>query len=211
MQLPLWRLRSAASTPSPVAARPAPERARKPPAFLETLRLSLVAATPTLLQADALSGESLAIALGASPARDWPPRYYGADHARAMLARIGDGMPAAWGTRYFLLRAPEPLLVGVGGYKGPPEGGWVEIGYSVVGSHQGRGFATEAARAMAAAAFAVPGVEGVAATTLATLPASIAVLRRCGFVARATEGSGPLRFELRRSAWEARQGAGAPG
>ncbi|MER3514457.1 MAG: hypothetical protein C4310_08775 [Chloroflexota bacterium] len=36
-----------------------------------------------------------------------------------------------------------PVLVGSGGFKGPPHAGAVEIGYSVLPQYQGKGYATE--------------------------------------------------------------------
>ena len=65
---------------------------------------------------------------------------------------------------YFVLLPPAASpqtaareLVGNGGFKGPPSAsGVVEIGYSILPAFQRRGFATEAARCLMAAAFALP-------------------------------------------------------
>jgi len=43
--------------------------------------------------------------------------------------------------------------VGIGSFKGPPVDGAVEIAYAIVPEHQGRGYATAAAREMAEYAF----------------------------------------------------------
>lgn len=83
-----------------------------------------------------------------------------------------------WGTRFFLAGGE---LVGWGGFKGPPDGGDVEIGYEIAASRQGRGLATAAARSMVSEAFADPAVARVLAHTLPEPNASNHVLEKCGF------------------------------
>jgi ribosomal-protein-alanine N-acetyltransferase len=64
-------------------------------------------------------------------------------------------------------------LVGICGYKGPPNAaGEVKIGYSVIAAGQRRGFATGAVRLLIARAFRDPRVTTVAAETLPSLIAS---------------------------------------
>jgi RimJ/RimL family protein N-acetyltransferase len=90
-----------------------------------------------------------------------------------------------------------PLLAGVSGFKGPPRGGVVEIGYGVVAEFQRRGLATEAVAGLVRWAQAHPGVQMVAAHTLPELTASIRVLEKNGFMQRgAPEEEGAIRFEL---------------
>jgi len=57
----------------------------------------------------------------------------------------------------------------------------VEIAYSIDPDHQGRGHATEAARAMTRYAFSQPQVRLVIAHTLPKTNASTRVLSKCGF------------------------------
>lgn len=130
----------------------------------------------------------------------WPPPLNDEESMRywlGMLARQPDLAP--WAEYAIVARAPR-RLVGNGGFKGPPSDGAVEIGYSILPHEQGRGFATEAARALVAFAGAQPGVRRVLAHTLEPEEgaASINVLRKCGFTA---EGAGPepgtLRWVLR--------------
>jgi RimJ/RimL family protein N-acetyltransferase len=122
---------------------------------------------------------------------------------------------AGWLSWYWVLRPEEALdlsgpdrapsipapatLIGSGGFKGPPEGGRVEIGYHVREAHRRRGYATEALRALLAWAFAHPEVRGVIAETAADNAASIGLLEKLGF-ARAGDGSRPglIRFAARR-------------
>jgi [ribosomal protein S5]-alanine N-acetyltransferase len=73
-------------------------------------------------------------------------------------------------------------VIGGCGYKGPPDpDGAVEIAYGVEPAHQGRGYAIEAAGALADFAFGSGRVRLVRAHTLPEPNASTAVLRKCGF------------------------------
>lgn len=102
----------------------------------------------------------------------------------------------AW-MRDFLLEHPDQLgwwsfltihqndhrLIGTCGYKGVPDpDGFVEIGYEIAPAYQGRGFATEVARALVDRAFMHEAVKSVLAHTLAEENASVKVLRRLNFV-----------------------------
>src|SRR5215204_4694476 len=73
-------------------------------------------------------------------------------------------------------------VIGTAGFKGPPDTlGVVEIAYGIVPSQEGRGFATEAAGALVAFAFASEHVQLVRAHTLPMSNASTRVLEKCGF------------------------------
>ncbi|MFI2765483.1 GNAT family N-acetyltransferase [Streptomyces echinatus] len=73
------------------------------------------------------------------------------------------------------------LVVGSIGLFWPPSDGVLELGYGVVASHQGRGYATEAATALAAFALGAPGVHTVVAGVALSNPASVRVLEKAGF------------------------------
>lgn len=85
-----------------------------------------------------------------------------------------------WAPLLFVERVTH-LVIGIGGFKGPPISGDVEVGYAIAPSHRGRGFATEAVAAMTAAAFKQPAVERVIAHTLPAPGSSPRVLTKCGF------------------------------
>ncbi|WP_172448448.1 GNAT family N-acetyltransferase [Caulobacter mirabilis] len=87
---------------------------------------------------------------------------------------------AAWWMHLFF-DAADGRLIGLGGYKGAPASGFVEIGYELAPSVRGRGLATEAARGMVDHAFAQPEIDHVVAHTLPEENASVAILRRLGF------------------------------
>jgi RimJ/RimL family protein N-acetyltransferase len=133
---------------------------------------------------------------------DWPPR----DLADALpfFHRHLLHAPhlAGWFSWYWLLRcedtahcgaaggypdrsaAPAPpttVLVGGGGFTGPPEDGRVEIGYHVRETSRRRGYAAEAVRALLDWAFAHIEVREVIAETVADNRASMGLLKKLGF------------------------------
>jgi ribosomal-protein-alanine N-acetyltransferase len=72
--------------------------------------------------------------------------------------------------------------VGTCGFKGPPDtDGMVEIAYGIAQEHQNNGYATEAAAALVAFAFASGHVRVVRAHTMAEAGASARVLAKCRF------------------------------
>ena len=74
-------------------------------------------------------------------------------------------------------------VVGHAGFHGPPDGdGMVEVGYTVLPHLRGRGYATAALAALVAEAAAAPDVRVVRASVSPDNPASLAVVRRAGFV-----------------------------
>jgi len=73
------------------------------------------------------------------------------------------------------------VTVGLGAFKGPPIDGVVEIAYAIEPAQQGKGYATAAARALAAFAFASGQVRVVRAHTLPEGIASQRVLLKSAF------------------------------
>lgn len=133
----------------------------------------------------------------------WPPDLYDRPAVEWNLRLLQeDPESAGWGTWYFgLRRAGLPvLLIGAGGYKGKPsEAGEVEIGYSIVPSHQRRGYGVAAAGELVTRALRDDRVKCVLAETLPELTASIRVLEKLGF-ALVGSGSEPgvIRYRLAR-------------
>ncbi len=173
--------------------------------MIDTPRLRLVPATPDMLRADLEGPAALAALLGVEAPTQWPPELYDADAIRWTLDAV-ERDPDGWYLQYFLRKGPggEPdALVGVGGYKGGPKEGAVEVGYAVLEPHRRRGYASEAVEGMVARAFADPRVERVIAHTVPELAPSIGVLERCGFrfLGTAEEGEdeeGAIAYERRR-------------
>ena len=128
----------------------------------------------------ALDGdEALSRALGGyEVAEGWTVFPQALPITREALA--ADPGSARWGTRLFVLHEP-PVLVGWGGFKGPPAGGVVELGYAVAPDFRRRGIAREAVRRMLLDAFSSSDVQAVIAHTLAQPGPSTTVLEKTGF------------------------------
>lgn len=171
------------------------------PERVKTDRLELAAATKDLLHAEKRGPEILSAGLDAAVPSDWPPPLYdGAALDYALEQLDGGREQRGWWTWYFV-RRDKRLVVGAGGFKGPPTAdGTVEIGYAIVPSEHGNGYATEATGALVRHAFDDPRVKRVAAETLADGTASIRVLEKNGFVS-AGSGAQPnvLRWVRERS------------
>ena len=109
----------------------------------------------------------------------------------------------------FLIALGDATVIGVCGI-GMGEGPAPELGYWVGVSYWGRGYATEAARAVIDYAFADLKQESIQAGARVTNPASRRVLEKCGFQwtgvglyrIRALASSAPIdRFRLERGIW----------
>lgn len=186
------------------------------PEPIRTMRLDLVPASPRQLAAELDGSEALARALGVRVPDDWPPDLYDRDALEFSLvvAQHTPAEDAHWLSYYFVLRDDEgfgPVAVGIGGYKGPPEAGEVEVGYSVLDVYRRRGIASEAVTGLLARAFADPRVERVTAETLPELVASLGVLARCGFRPLGPGiDEGAVRFAIQRRDWRVPPGCAAP-
>ena len=90
--------------------------------------------------------------------------------------------PDPWRFGFAVVHRDERSVIGAGGFKGPPdEIGMVEIAYGVVPSFEGRGYATEIARALVDYAVKSGSVRVLRAHTMPTPNASTRVLRKNGF------------------------------
>jgi ribosomal-protein-alanine N-acetyltransferase len=169
-----------------------------PGTCLTTGRLVLRVATAELMGI-ASAGDSAALAqlLPARIPPDWPPRIdddgrmarEGFAFVRDLLGKHPDLI--GWWGWFVLLQGPEPLLIGAVSPKGPPDPeGTVEVSYGIVGSHQGKGYATEATLGLIEWIERDPRVRKIVAETLTHLAASIAVMQKCG-LALIGEGSEP--------------------
>ena len=180
---------------------------------IRTPRLDLVRANAGHLRAEMEGAAALAAALGAVVPAGWPPELYG-ENLGAVVAWLGERLAsgpeaAGWLQYYFVARTPEPTLIGVGGFKGAPAGGAVELGYEILAPYRRAGYATEATAGMLAYAFGHPEVDVVVAQTLPHLTPSIRVLEKNGFrlagPGEEAGAEGVIRFEITRAAWSRRQ------
>ncbi len=168
--------------------------------MIETARLKLIPATVALARAEIGDPGEFARLLGATVPANWPPETL-ADALPVFLGWL-EAAPdrAGWFGWYALAAgggAAAPVLVASGGFKGPPQGGTAEIGYSVLPQFQGRGYATELVGGLVRWALGQLGVARVVAETEWANPASVRVLSKAGFApgGPATEPGG-ARFEF---------------
>ncbi len=171
---------------------------------IPTERLELVPATPDLIRAALVDDAYLGKCLGARIPASWPPEFYEPMGLEYTLLRLEAGPEqAGWWMHYFVLRSESEdgrVVIGTGGYKGPPhENGTVEIGYTVASEYQRRGYATEASQGLVRHAFTFPEVHRVVAETFTDLTPSIGVLEKLGFrYVGDGEEAGVIWFELLR-------------
>ena len=169
-----------------------------------TDRLTLVPATVALARAEIDDRAAFARLLQAVVPDHWPPES-AADALPLFLSWL-EAAPdrVGWFGWYALARlgdAAPPVLVGGGGFLGPPQSGAVKIGYSLLPEFQRRGYATEMVGGLVRWALAKPGVDVIAAETEWANPASVRVLEKVGFQRAGTSSApGGARFELRSQA-----------
>src|SRR5262245_61986875 len=151
----------------------------------DTHRLTLVPCTPEQLLALIDDPERFERLVGMAVADGLGGFYRSGDVSPVWLAALRDAppnVPDPWRHGFFLAHRESRSIIGSSGFKGPPDAdGMVEIAYGVVPSHQGHGYATEAATALVNFAFASGRVRLVCAHTLPENNPSTGVLRKCGF------------------------------
>ena len=97
------------------------------------------------------------------------------------LARLRTATPSAWTHGFALVERGKGAVVGMCGYKGPPDSeGTIEIAYGVDPTHRGRGYAKEAAAALVEFAIGA-GARRILAHTKPENIVSAHVLAACSF------------------------------
>lgn len=106
-----------------------------------------------------------------------------------VIAGLFDQHPAWLGEHghRLVIERESGLVVGSIGLFWPPTEGVLEIGYGIVASRRGRGYAPEATQALAEFALTAPGVHTVSANVELSNPASVRVLEKAGFNRSAAE------------------------
>lgn len=175
---------------------------------LFTRRLELVAATLELTRAEIHDQSAFIRLLNVLKPASWPRPLNDEHSQRGFLALLEKAGPSDEGWNLWLcIRQGPRELVGNAGFKGTPNHGIVEIGFSMLEAHQKNGYCTEAVRALIGWAFQHQTVETVIAHTLTGLAPSIRVMEKCGLV---FVGDGPIedgirtiRYELPRARFQA--------
>jgi [ribosomal protein S5]-alanine N-acetyltransferase len=168
-----------------------------------TARLALIAVTPESMQSEQLSDGRLGSIVNALVPAEWPPKHWEPHVFELLLNRFaGDAEEVGW-HRYIALRHADgsrTLIGTIGGFRKAETPGDCEVGYSVLPEFQGKGYATEATKAMIEWALAHPGVRTISAQTFPSLPKSIRVMEKCGMeLVGAGDEEGTVRYRLNRA------------
>jgi RimJ/RimL family protein N-acetyltransferase len=136
------------------------------------------------------------------------PHPYGVDDARAWIETLSEG-GRGW-TFAITAKSEGGAFIGACGYGRRPDDEEPEIGYWIGEPYWGRGYATEAVRAVIDHLFSVTDLDALAAGCRVTNLASRRVIEKCGFQwtgaalfrVRALGASVPAdRFRLERKIW----------
>ncbi len=165
-----------------------------------TSRLTLIAITPEMLlsekNGDGRLGELIQCVVPANwPLKDWEPHVF--DFLLAQFAEHSEQL--GW-ARYVSFVPPggRRILIGtLGAFTKAGRPAECEIGYSILAPYEGRGFATEGARALIDFLRGDEGLSSVIAHTFPWVPASIRVMEKCGMVFDGEgEEAGTIRYRL---------------
>jgi RimJ/RimL family protein N-acetyltransferase len=120
--------------------------------------------------------------------RDWPDQHDAGflRYRMRQLERAPGTEP--WLVRAVILREPVRTMIGHAGFHGQPgvngkqDPEAVELGYTIFEPHRGRGYATEAARALMDWAATEKGIRRFIASVAPTNDPSLAIVKKLGFV-----------------------------
>ncbi|KAF0142869.1 MAG: acetyltransferase ribosomal protein N-acetylase [Stygiobacter sp.] len=169
---------------------------------IKTERLELVCGNLELARAEVFNRQELSILLNADVPGNWPPPLNDSASTQFFLNYAENNPDSLEFSMWYiiLINGEKREAIGNIGFKGKPdETNTIETGYSIMETHQKKGFATEAVRGLLEWAFKQPNVEIVIAETLTDGFPSQKVLKNNGF-AFIGEGSeqGVIRFELKK-------------
>ena len=153
--------------------------------MISTPRLALLPVSVELARAVVAGDIS-----GVSAAPGWPHADT-VDALRPHATYGGDGEVGPW---LVSLRETHQVIGDCGWYGPPGDGGEVEIGYGLAAPYRGRGYGTEAVRALLSWVAAQPGVRRVAASVDASNTPSRRLLERLGFTV--TDVGPQIRYAL---------------
>jgi len=159
---------------------------------LQTTRLELRPLPAAAAGALPEDRESAARLLGVTLSVEWPHGDLVELLPPQAAASLDDEAFGVW----VIIERESATVVGDIGFTGPPGADrTVEIGYSVVPDRRGRGYATEAARALVDWALSQPQVGVLVAGCDQENAPSIRILERIGFI-RTGDTNGQLRWRL---------------
>ena len=141
--------------------------------------LRLIHASPEILDAILQGDEAIANHLDIGIATGWSAMA-NAIFPFVLEQLVANPVHQHW-FMYLAIHPADNMLIGNGGFKGPPANNVVEIGYEIAESYRNRGFATEMVGQLIRLAAESNQVTCIMAHTIARENASVHVLKKCGF------------------------------
>jgi [ribosomal protein S5]-alanine N-acetyltransferase len=150
---------------------------------LETAHLRLAPWAPEHLLAMIDGAERFEAGAGVPLADGLREMFVSGEVSPAWIAQLRAAPgPDPWSLGFAVVHRDDDRVIGSAGFKGPPDGdGVVEIAYGVTPGYEGRGYATEAAKALVAFARERVDVTTIRAHTKPENNSSGRVLAKCGF------------------------------
>ena len=166
-----------------------------------TSRLSLIAITPEMVlsekNGDGRLGELIQCVIPAN----WPPEHWEPHVFDFLLNQLAEHPEQLGWPRYVGFVPPggrRTLIGSLGAFTKADRPFECEIGYGILPPYEGRGFATEGAKALIDYVRGDERIESVIAHTFPSLPGSIRVMEKCGMVFDGEgQEAGTVRYRLR--------------
>jgi RimJ/RimL family protein N-acetyltransferase len=165
-----------------------------------TPRLALIAITPAMLKSEQADDKNLGMLIRCAIPPNWPPvdwEPHVLDTLLAQYERHPEQM--AW-HRYVAFLNPDgtrTLIGSMGAFWRDTSPHECEIGYTILPPYEGRGLATEGARALINLIRGDSRMTSIIAHTFPELKASIRVMEKCGLVFDGNgEEAGTVRYRL---------------
>jgi ribosomal-protein-alanine N-acetyltransferase len=165
-----------------------------------TSRLALIAITPAAIRSEQIDDKQLGDLIRCSVPTNWPPVDWEPHVFDFVLAQFEQHPDQIGWHRYvaFLLPDGDRTLIGsVGAFSKATNPAECEIGYSILQPFEGKGLATEGAKALIEYLRGDERITSVIAHTFPRLARSIRVMEKCGLTFDGEgEETGTIRYRL---------------
>jgi ribosomal-protein-alanine N-acetyltransferase len=165
-----------------------------------TPRLALITVTPETVRSEQAGDNRLGELTGCTIPANWPPSDWEPHVYDFILAQFEQHPDQIGWCRYvaFLLPDGSRTLIGtVGAFTKAADPTEAEFGYGILPPFEGRGLATEAAKAIIDLLRSDDRITSVIAHTFPSIPGSIRVMEKCGLTYDGEgEEAGTIRYRL---------------
>lgn len=167
---------------------------------IATSRLVLIAVTPEMIRSEQVGDKRLGELIRCTIPTNWPLTHW-EPHVFDFLLTQFDQHPDQIGwPRYIALPHPDgsrTLIGSLGAFTKPATPSEREIGYGILPPYEGRGFATEATKALIELLRNDKRLTTIIAHTYPTLIGSIRIMEKCGLTFDGDgEETGTIRYKL---------------